>query len=103
MARGTWIGMSRFLCVSILLGTAACGGGKGAVIGVANSRNDFREGGIAEELAEALADYDGTPEITDEILAAVFGAIIGRARAGDTEAALIVLRVAEEQREPDEG
>ena len=78
---------------------AACGG---EVVGIGNSGNRIAEGGVLEEVAEALAGHPGTPEVTDEMLAQIFSSILGRATQGDAEAALIVLRVAEEQRQEDE-
>ncbi len=90
------------LAVALLLATSGCGNGETAVVGVGNGGNTFYQEGLADELAEALAEYQGTTEVTDEILGEIFGSILDRARAGDTEAALIVLRVAEEQREAEQ-
>lgn len=80
-----------------------CGGGRTAVVGLGNSDNRIVEGGMLEEVAEALAEHPGTPQVTDEMLARIFSAILGRATQGDPEAALIVLQVAEEQRDGSEG
>ena len=77
-----------------------CGGGRTAVIGVGNSSNRIIEGGLLEEVADALAAIPGTPEVTDAVLAEVYGSILDRAKEGDPEAALVVLFVAEEQRRP---
>lgn len=88
------------LCVGFL----ACGGGKTAFVGLGNSGNRVLEGGMMlEEVAEALSKHPGTPEVTDQMLGDIFSAILRRANEGEPEAALIVLRVAEEQRKPAEG
>ena len=85
--------------------SAACsGGGETAVIGFANHGNSLGAGDrIPEEVAEALAESGGTPEVTDAMIAEIFGAILNHTREGDPKAALIVLKVAEEQREAEEG
>jgi hypothetical protein len=73
------------------------------VVGLGNGGNRiFEAGGITEALAETLAGHTGTPEITDQLLAEIFQSIVKHAQAGDPEAALIVFRVAEEQREDEE-
>lgn len=78
---------------------AACGG---EVVGIGNSGNRIVEGGVLGEVAEALAENPGTPRVTDEVLAQIYSAILGRATQGDPEAALIVLQVAREQRQEQE-
>lgn len=83
----------------LALSVSACGGGKTAVVGLGNSDNRIVEGGTLEAVAEALAERTETPYVSDELLGRVFSAILERATEGDPEAALIVLRVAEEQRE----
>ena len=95
--------VSTGIALSLLLFALACGGGRTAVVGVGNSGNRIvDEDGIAEAIAEALANNESIPPITDETLGEVFGAIVAHAKAGDPKAALIVLRTAEEQREEDE-
>ena len=102
-----WIGGGASL--GLVLGIAAvtsCGGGAGrtAVVGLGNGGNRiFEAGDTAEALAEQLVEHAGTPEITDELLTEIFESIVTHARAGDPEAALIVFRVAAEQRENKEG
>ena len=92
------------LAFVLALGALACsGGGETAVIGFANDNNTLGVDGLADEVAEALAENQGTPRVTDEMIAEIFGAILDDARQGNSEAALIVLKVAEEQREADEG
>ena len=98
---------ARALGLSMALAAAiSCGGGAGrtAVVGLGNGGNRiFESGGLAEALAEELARHGGTPEIGDELLAEIFESIVTHAREGDPEAALIVFRVAAEQREKEEG
>lgn len=83
---------------ALLLMVNACGGGRTAVIGFGNSGNRIlEEWDLADELAMSLADHPQTPRISDDTLAEIFDAILERARSGDAESALIVLRVAERQ------
>jgi hypothetical protein len=101
----SWIGWGAALGLALgVAAAAACnGGGRTAVVGLGNGGNRiFETGGTAAMLAEQLAAHPGTPEIGDELLAEVFQSIVTHARAGDAEAALILFRVAEEQRRKDE-
>lgn len=87
-----------------ILGFAAALSCGGDIVGLGNSNNRILDGaGLAEELAEALAEQAATPRIEDATLVEIFGAILARARSGDAESALIVLRVAESQRAREEG
>jgi hypothetical protein len=88
-------GILLLFTVILMLG---CGGGRTAVVGVGNSGNRIIEGGLLEEVADALAELPDTPEVTDAMLGQIFGAILERANEGSPEAALVVLFVAEEQR-----
>jgi hypothetical protein len=84
---------------SLLALGSACGGcGDTAIVGLGNGGNHITTDPIAK-VADALAELEATPEVTDEMIARVFSAILEKAQAGEPEAALIVLRVAEEQRE----
>jgi len=90
-------------CVVIgVLGVSivACGG---EVVGIGNSANRIGGGDVLKDVAHALAEQPATPTITDEMLAQIFSAILGRAAQGDAEAALVVLKVALEQRQTDDG
>ena len=78
---------------------AACGG---EIVGIGNGGNRIGTGGMLEEVADALAESSETPRVTDEVLSEIYTAILGRATQGDPEAALIVLQVAQQQREADE-
>ena len=89
------------VAASLLL--TACGGGRTAVIGFGNSGNRiFESDAIVQAIAEALADGETTPMVSDEEIAGIYGAILSDAREGNTEAALIVLLVAEAQRREEE-
>ena len=97
---GWWSrGLAGVFCLAVL----GCGGGKTAVIGLGNSDNRIAAGSVLDEVADALAEHPHTPMITDEMLAEIFAGILSRANEGDPEAALIVLQVAEEQRDAGEG
>ena len=58
---------------------------------------------LAARWTHSLAENEATPTVTDKMIADIFGAILKGAREGNPEAALIVLKVAEEQREAEDG
>ena len=98
--------MTALLCLTgffALAGVGCSGGGRTAVIGFGNHGNSLGAGELGEEVAEALADSEATPRVTDKMIADIFGAILKGAEEGNPEAALIVLKVAEEQREAEDG
>lgn len=76
----------------------ACGVGDEVVTGLGNGGNRFYATPVMDELAEELAGNAVVPPVTDEMLRTAFDAIAERATGGDPEAALILYRVAEEQR-----
>ena len=78
--------------------TLGCGRDK-LVTGIANSGNVFYANPVIDELAQRLADSDATPPVTDAMLLESFRAIADGAAKGQPEAALILFRVAEAQRE----
>ena len=90
-----FVGALATLCASV----AACGG---EIVGIGNSGNRIAAIGMAEEVAEALAEVPETPQVTDDVLAQIFPAILRRAKQGDPEAALIVMHLAKQQREQEE-
>ncbi len=102
MRRFARITASLALAGGLTLMAMGCGGGETAIVGFANHGNRLTTGGIADELAEALAEHEGTPEVTDDVAAEIFAVILKHAREGNPESALIVLKVAEEQREAEE-
>jgi len=76
----------------------ACGVGDDIVSGVGNGGNRFYATPVIDELAEQLASNAVVAPVTDEMLRTAFDAIAERAANGDPDAALILFRVAEEQR-----
>jgi len=94
--------MSRFATTLPLLfaltAAAACGIGDDVVTGFGNGGNRFYATSVMDELAQQLAKGAVVPPVTDEMLRTAFDAIAGRAESGDPDAALILFRVAEEQR-----
>jgi len=80
----------------------ACGIGDDFVSGFGNGGNHFYASPVIDELAEQLAGSAAVPPVTDEMLRTAFDAIAAGAADGDAEAALILFRVAEAQREADE-
>ena len=103
MIRTTSICRTLAVLGAFAVALCGCGGGPASINGIGNSGNRLLGEGISRELADALAESDAVPAVSDDTLAAIFGAIVTRARSGDPEAALIVLRTAEAQRKPDEG
>ena len=98
MTGATLHGFGRVLLATGAVAILGCGGGDTAIVGLGNSGNRIVENGMLEEVAGALAEHPATPVVTDQMVAEIFPAILHRANAGDPEAALIVLLVAEEQR-----
>ena len=98
---GRWFGLALMMLIAV--DGLGCGSGKTAVIGLGNSGNRIVEDGLLEKVAEALAAHPTTPAVTDETLVQIFTAIQRRAGAGDPEAALMVLLVAEQQRKEKKG
>ena len=85
-----------------LLMLAACefiGGGDTIVKGNANTvvRDE-----VGQRVAAALARFDSTPTVTDADIQAVYGMIREQALAGELQAALVLLKVAERQRAAEE-
>jgi len=83
----------------------SCGGGAGenSIVGIGNSGNVVSEADqVARGVARALAELESTPAVSDDAIGEIFDAILTRARDGNSEAALIMLRLAQQQREPEE-
>jgi len=80
---------------------AGCtGGGESVVSGIGNSGNRIQlDDKLWAKLAEEFSSSEATPRVTDEEVREIFATIRGRALQGDFEAALIVLRIAEAQRQ----
>ncbi len=76
----------------------ACGVGDDFVSGIGNGGNRFYATPVIDELAEQLGSSAVVQPVTDQMLRRAFDAIVERAVAGDADAALILFRVAEEQR-----
>lgn len=55
---------------------------------------------MVDRVAVALADFEATPQVTDEELQALYENIREAALAGDMDATLVVLKVATIQRRP---
>ena len=87
------------LALAALLGLSSGCGGETVISGIGNSGNVVGEGGMLELLADELAELEAVPAVADDELLAAWSAIRARARAGDADAALVVLRVAAHQRE----
>lgn len=58
---------------------------------------------VVDRVAERLVGFDTTSAVTDEELLEVYASIRQRAREGDLQAALVVLKVAALQRRDDGG
>ena len=86
------------MLVGVATAVLACGVGDDFVSGVGNGGNRFYATPVIDELAEQLASNAVVSPVTDEMLRTAFDAIAERAADGDPDAALILFRVAEEQR-----
>jgi len=88
------------LLVLLFVGLAGCDAPRNGtgIGGFGNSANQIFAGGVGDELAAALAAEPTTPKVTDEMLVAIYAAILERAESGDPEAALVILKVADAQR-----
>jgi hypothetical protein len=85
-----------------ILTSAGCtGGGETVVSGIGNSGNVIGTN-VSDQLAEELAQSPAIPPVSDDDLLAAWNAIRDKARSGDPDATLVVLRVAAEQREEKE-
>ena len=96
--RMTRLAANLLLLLFVATAAFACGVGDAFVSGLANGGNRFYATPVMDELAEQLAGNAVVPPVTDEMLRTAFDAIAGRAASGDPDAALILFRVAEEQR-----
>ena len=98
--RCTW--MAAWLALLSVSFTSGCtGGGDTVISGLGNSDNHIGTDAIWESLADELADFEGTPSVSNEDLKSVFDVIRRHALEGELEAALVLLKLAEEQREPE--
>lgn len=88
----------RLAALGVVAATLACGMGDDFVSGIGNGGNRFYATPVIDELAEQLAGNAVVAPVTDEMLRTAFEAIASRAADGDPDAALIIFRVAEEQR-----
>lgn len=67
--------------------------------GAGNSGNRIYLEGLTDELATLLAQREDCPQITDEELVMMMKAIRAHALAGDPQAALVIFRLAQIQRQ----
>lgn len=74
-------------------------GSDARVIGIGNSANTFGADEPTPKLAQLIMSLDAAPEISDELLASVYGAVAEKAMAGDLEAATVLFELAKMQRE----
>lgn len=79
-------------------------GGKVAIRGIGNSGNRLvLDGELEAELARGLVNTGAAERVSPFVLNEVFEAVVAKARRGDAQAALIVVKVAERlQRAADE-
>jgi hypothetical protein len=84
--------------LAVALAAGCAGGGDTVIGGLGNSGNHIGTAALWGSLAKALAAHEATPQVSDDEVRQIFAAIRGHAMEGQVEAALIVLKVAEEQR-----
>jgi hypothetical protein len=78
---------------------AGCtGGGDTVISGIGNSGNRIGADSWAE-VAEQFAAHAAIPPVTDAEIERMFGAIRAKALEGDLDSAMVVLKLAEQQRE----
>lgn len=68
------------------------------ISGIGNSANRIYADPTRDELAELLVTTGAAPAVGAEELASIYAGVAARARAGDLDAALVVLQVAARQR-----
>ena len=85
--------------VVTLAGCEFIGGGDTVVTG---HNNVVVAEGVVDRVAVALAGFEATPLVTDEVLQRLYEQIREQALAGDMDATLVVLKVATIQRMPEE-
>jgi hypothetical protein len=92
--------MRRALWITTLLLVAGCtGGGETVVSGIGNSGNRIRTDAVVDDVAHALAEQPGIPEVLDDDVLAAYESIRARAREGELQATLVLLELAALQRE----
>lgn len=74
-------------------------GGGSLIRGMGNGANRIYLGGIGDEVADAMGTSSAVSEVSDDDLRATYLAIRERALSGEIEAALVLFRVAEIQRD----
>ncbi|MEJ2132255.1 MAG: hypothetical protein P8Y95_11680 [Gammaproteobacteria bacterium] len=89
------------LCATLtmLLGCDFIGGGETVVKG---NDNLVVADSTRNQIARALSRLEAIPEVTDAELEQMYGVVHDKALEGDFEALLVVLRLAEFQRAPQE-
>jgi len=85
-----------------LAGFGCTGGGDTVISGLGNSGNRIGDTPLSELLADELVDHPATPMVTDDEIVQIYQVIRKNAFGGDVESALIVAKLAMEQREAEE-
>ncbi len=83
---------------ALALTTTCTGGGETVISGLWNSDNYIGGESMLERIAEELGKSEVTPKVSDDDLSRLYGTIRQRALDGDLEAALVLLKLAAEQR-----
>ena len=91
----------RIVITLVLLALAGCDFIGGADTLIRGSNNVIGGDRDAAVVADALADFPTVPAVSDEDLLAIYGSIRDAARAGDLQAAQVLLKLAALQRDPD--
>ncbi|MDH3643344.1 MAG: hypothetical protein OES38_14675 [Gammaproteobacteria bacterium] len=88
----------RFTVLIALLALAGCEFIGGAETLVRGENNRLFMDPTIDEVAEQLAGFETTPEVTDAELAAIYERIREQALAGDLRSSLVMLNIAASQR-----
>ena len=75
-----------------------CGGGENVVSGLFNDGNQIGSAALWASVAEELAAHDATPAVTDEDIERLYGVVRRHALEGELDAALVLLKLAKQQR-----
>ena len=85
--------------VFLALGVGCTGGGDTVISGLGNSGNNIGAAALWSLLANTLAEHEATPTVRNEEIASVYEAIRQNALRGELESALVLLKLAADQRD----
>lgn len=96
LSRLAWFGAIGGFLLAVL--RIFFGDGNGLINGVGNSSNRIMLDDEVEALTEAIVAYENTPQVSNAELDEAITAVFTKAKTGDPKSALILLKVAQQQR-----